>query len=368
MAEVPLQVLDADGKTVKKPKRELDPEFLRKVYRFMVLTRIVDERAIMLQRQGRIGFWVPSTGQEAAQIGSVAAAEPQDWIYPSYREPGVALYRGESLYRLFCQLYGNSDDFLKGRQMPNHWSFRSVRCVSISSPVGTQISQAVGTGIAAKIRKDPLVVIVYFGDGATSEGDFHVGMNFAGVFRAPVVFFCSNNQWAISCPVGQQTGSESIAVKAKAYGFSGVRVDGNDVLAVHEATNQAIEKARTGGGPTLIEAVTYRLGPHSSSDDPKRYRPEGELEEWKKRDPIDRFRKHLASRKLWSEDEEKQLVEELRQQVQQAIEKAEKAPPPALETIFEEVFAQPTSCLEEQKQEVLSEQRVHKDTSEAFPL
>src|SRR5256712_10916763 len=235
------------------------------------------------------------------------ALEKRDWVFPAYGEPGAALVRGLRLETIIAQAYGNAKAPQRGRQRPSHYGSKDVHLVTVSSPVGTQIPQAVGAAWAAKIRKDDIVTMTYFGDGATSEGDFHAAMNFAGVFKAPTIFFCKNNQLAISVPVARQTAAKTLAQKALAYGFEGVRVDGNDVLAVYAATKAAVDKARAGGGPTMIEAVTYPMGPHSSSDDPTRYRSKDEVDTWAKRDPIERIRKDLELKGLWSKDYEDKL-------------------------------------------------------------
>jgi len=218
----------------------LDPALPREgllfLFRKMLLLRALDEKAISLQRSGRIGFFVPSSGQEAAEIGSGYALREGDWVFPSYRDHGVALLRGYPLETLVGQMFGNASDAIRGRQMPNHWCDRAARVVSVSSPVATQLPQAVGAGYAAKMCGDRVAVIAYFGDGGSSTGDFHAAMNFAGVYRTPTVFFCSNNQYAISLPVSLQTASGPIAEKAAAYGFEGIRVDGNDPLAVYRVS------------------------------------------------------------------------------------------------------------------------------------
>ncbi|MGZ8473363.1 MAG: thiamine pyrophosphate-dependent dehydrogenase E1 component subunit alpha, partial [Candidatus Deferrimicrobiaceae bacterium] len=293
--EMPLRVaLREDGSVDPAVDPSLSPEELLFLFRKMLLLRALDEKAISLQRSGRIGFFVPSTGQEASEIGSGFALKEGDWVFPSYRDQGAALVRGYPLSSIVGQLFGNASDPIKGHQMPNHWCDRSINLVSVSSPVATQMPQAVGAGYAAKLRGDKIAVIAYFGDGGTSTGDFHAAMNFAGVYGTPTVFFCSNNQYAISLPVSRQTASGSIAGKAAAYGFEGVRVDGNDLLAVYGVTRDALEKARAGGGPTLIEALTYRMGPHSTSDDPSRYRTEEECDAWREKDPFRRVNRHLA--------------------------------------------------------------------------
>lgn len=329
-----------DGAPSTNVKIDLEPRQLKELYRWLVLLRTLDQRMLNLQRQGRIGFYGTVTGEEAAVVGSAYALTPEDWIFPALRQGGAALMRGMPLSLYIAQCYGNSLDIQKGRQMPCHYSYKPANFVAWSSNIGTQLPHAVGMAYAAKLEKDPVVALAYLGDGATSEGDFHAAMNFAGVWKVPVVFFCQNNQWAISVSLKEQTASASIALKAIAYGFEGVRVDGNDVLAVYAVTREAVEKARVGGGPTLIEAVTYRIGAHSSSDDPTRYRSKEEVEEWKRRDPIERFKKYLREKNIWTEEFEAQLQSELNDQIGQAVQEAEAAPSPPVETIFEDVYAQ----------------------------
>jgi 2-oxoisovalerate dehydrogenase E1 component alpha subunit len=287
-------------------------------------------------------------------VGSAFALERDDWIFPTYREQGALITRGVSLRTLYDQIFGNATDLVKGRQMPNHWASREHRVVSISSPIATQIPQATGFAYAQKLKRERNVTLCYMGEGNTSEGDFHAGMNFAGVWKAPVVFFCQNNQWAITVPFEKQTASGSIAVKAQAYGFEGVRVDGNDVLAVYRTVRQALEKARAGGGATLIEALTYRVGPHSTSDDPRRYRPDDAVEPWRQKDPIGRFEKLLRNLGHLDDARAKAVVDEASEAVRQAAEAAEKAGWPAAGTIFEDVFREPTPNLLEQKKELES--------------
>jgi pyruvate dehydrogenase E1 component alpha subunit len=363
------RIVEADGSFEEALDPRLPEADLEKIYRTMLLTRTLDTRMLSLQRQGRIGFYVPSMGQEACQVGAAFALRPEDWVFPAYREPAAALWRGFPLRTLVDQFFGNSEDISKGRQMPNHYGDRAVNYVSPSSPVGTQIPMAVGAAWAARIRGEKVISLVFFGDGATSQGDFHAGMNFAGVFNIPTIFLCQNNQWAISLPTARQTASRSLAVKAQAYGIEGVRVDGNDVLAVVEVANQAAEKARAGGGPTLIEAVTYRLGPHSSSDDPTRYRPAAQLEEWKRKDPLIRFKAYLEARGLWDEIDDAALQKELDELVTDAVRAAEKAPPPGLETVFTDVYAEMPPHLREQMEEFLkSGERRRPEISDKFPL
>jgi len=364
-----LRIIDADGTYDSKLEPKVAPDLLKRAYRYLVLVRTLDNRMLSLQRQGRIGFYVPSTGEEASQVGSAMALEKRDWVFPAYREPGAALWRGYSVETLIAQAYGNAKDPQQGRQMPNHYGARDVNYVPVSSPVGTQIPQAVGAAWAAKIRKDDVVALTYFGDGATSEGDFHAAMNFAGVFKTPTIFFCKNNQWAISVPVTRQTASKTLAQKALAYGFDGLRVDGNDLLAVYAVTKAAADKARSGGGPTMIEAVTYRMGPHSSSDDPTRYRSKEEVDAWAKRDPIERMRKYLELKGLWSKDSEEKLRAELEDLLQATIKEVERSPPPPIETLFTDVYAEMTPQLKEQMDAFLaSGERRRPEMLDKFPL
>jgi 2-oxoisovalerate dehydrogenase E1 component alpha subunit len=352
-----LQVIKPTGELVEEMEPEIPRDELRRLYRLMVLTRNLDTRGIQLQRQGRIGFYIGCLGQEAAHIGSAYALGPKDWVFPAYREIGAMLTRGITLNQLLDQYFANAEDVQKGRQLTNLFGVKTANYVTGSAPIATQIPHAVGVALAAKIRGDPIVTLSYFGDGGTSENDFHTGMNFAGVFKVPTVFFCQNNHWAISVPVERQTASATIAIKAQAYGFEGVRVDGNDILAVYRTTKDAVEKARNCGGPTLIEAVTYRMGPHSSSDDPKRYRTDEELAEWQRRDPLLRFRRYLEKKKFWSEADEKKAQEETNNEIDEAVQHAEKLPKPALETLFTDVYAEMPWNLEEQLRELGEEKQ-----------
>ena len=272
-------VLD-DVVTVLSPEGVADPATDPKLpgatvvslFKQMLFTRQLDERLVLLQRQGRIGFHIGSLGEEACILGPTAALGDNDWLWPCYREFGALLLRGMPLQRYMDNMYGNANDPVKGRQMPDHYSGRPYKFGSVSSPIGTQITQAVGFSWAAKMKGDPSVSLVFFGEGATSSNEFHNGMNFAGVYKTPTVFLCRNNGWAISVPAEQQTGTKTFAQKAFAYGVKPVRADGNDLLAMIRVTRDAVERARRGEGPTMIEAITHRLSGHSTSDDPKAYR------------------------------------------------------------------------------------------------
>ncbi|HYM38739.1 MAG TPA: thiamine pyrophosphate-dependent dehydrogenase E1 component subunit alpha [Thermoplasmata archaeon] len=333
----PVRVLREDGSVDPAVDPHLSRSDAERLYRGMMLERILDNRMLALQRQGRIGFYGPSIGQEAAIVGAAMAMEANDWIVPQYREPGAALARGMPLKELICQFMTNSGDPAKGRQMPCHYVYRKGNFLSISSPVGTQIPHAVGIGWAMKLRKARDAVLVYFGDGATSTPDFHVSMNFAGVFGVPCVFLCNNNQWAISLPVSRQTATATLAEKAQAYGLPSRRVDGMDALAVYGATRTAAIAAREGRGPTLIESLSYRFGPHSSSDDPARYRDEKEAAVWQARDPLVRFRAYLEAQGGWNDDREAALEKAIGDEITQAVAEAEAMPPVPVESFFTEV-------------------------------
>ncbi len=355
LREFPLQrVVAEDGTVVGDPSRITleDGEVLR-LYRWMVLNRALDERMISLQRQGRIGFYIGSIGEEAAVFGAAAAMEENDWLFPCYREHGAALLRGMPLATFLCELFGNAGDLMKGRQMPCHESWRPGRYASISSPISTQISHAVGAAWAARIKGDDMVALAWFGEGGTSAPDFHTGLNFAAVRRIPVVFLCRNNGWAISVPRERQTGSETIAQKAIAYGMRGERVDGNDLLAVHGAVRRARARAAAGEGPTLLECVTYRLEGHSTSDDPRAYRPPEVVAPWKEREPILRTRRYLERRGALDDAADARLREEVRAEIQRAVAEAEAFPPkPPLESLFEHVYAEPLRQQKEQLAEL----------------
>ena len=341
------QVLDENGTLVGEDPG-LPANDLRRLYRHMLMMRVLDQRMLSLQRQGRVGFYGTATGEEAAVTGSAFALREDDWVFPALRQMGVSLWRGTTFTELVCQLIGNSGDVLIGRQMPCHFSDRKVRTVAWSSVIGTQLPHAMGAAWAAKLKGDDAVCMGYMGDGASSVGDFHAAANFAGVMRLPVVFFCQNNQWAISVPLSKQTASEGIAIKAVAYGFPGVRVDGNDVLAVIDATREAVDRARAGGGPTLVEAVTFRMGGHSSSDDPTRYREGGLVSEWERKDPLRRFRAWLLGKGVIAESDDDTWTTGVNDAIGAAIKEAEALPPPAIETIFTDVYAEMPKHIEEQ--------------------
>jgi pyruvate dehydrogenase E1 component alpha subunit len=339
-----LQVLDESGKVDRKLEPKLSAAQLKELFRLMILERTFDETALNMQREGRIGTYAQSLGEEACHVGPAFAMKKEDWFVPSYREHGAFLARGVPMKNLFIH-WGGSED---GNKMPE-----GQRNMTVAIPVGTHLLHAVGIAWAAKMRKEKIASLVFFGDGATSTGDFHEAMNFAGVFEIPTVFFCRNNEYAISLPrtcedtAGCQTRAQTLAQKAIGYGFEGMVVDGNDVLACYVATKQALEKAYAGKGPTMIEALTYRMGAHTTADDPTRYRSQKEIEAWKKKDPIERFRKYLKAKKMWTAAWEKKIVQEAQQEVRQAIEEYEKHQPKP-EDMFTNVFATIPPHLKEQ--------------------
>ena len=349
----PLERVLRDDGTADPAEVSLPDAELLRLYRLMVLNRTLDERMVGMQRQGRIGFYIGSIGEEATVLGTAAAMEPQDWLFPSYREHGAALLRGMPLATFVCDLLGNAGDAMLGHQMPCHEAWRPARFASISSPIATQIPQAVGAALAARIKGDDVVSLAWFGEGATSASDFHAGLNFAGVRKAPCVLVCRNNGWAISVPREAQTGSETIAQKALAYGMPGVRVDGNDLLAVYEVTRRARARAAAGEGPTLVECVTYRLEGHSTSDDPRAYRPAEVVEPWRRKDPVLRMRTFLEKRGLLDAGAEARLRDEVKEEILAAVREAEHHPAkPALSSLFEGVYAEPLWQQREQLEEL----------------
>jgi len=288
-----LSILAPDGTVDEALMPPLPEGDVRRIYELMVLARTFDQRAVSLQREGRLGTYPPSLGQEAAQIGSAFALQSGDWLFPSFRELGVQLTIGYPIHQILQYWAGDE----RGQLAPPSLNIFPV-CIS----VGTQIPHAVGAAMAARYRQDPVAVAAWFGDGATSKGDFHEGFNMAGVFRLPLVFICQNNQWAISVPLSGQTAAATLAQKALSYGFEGVQVDGNDVFAVYRATRDALQKARGGGGPTFIECLTYRVADHTTSDDAGRYRSADEVAAWSALDPLQRLERYMELCGLWNEE------------------------------------------------------------------
>ncbi|MGB7574775.1 MAG: pyruvate dehydrogenase (acetyl-transferring) E1 component subunit alpha [Thermodesulfobacteriota bacterium] len=333
------QILKPDGTLQPGLKLPIDDKETLALYKKMAFIRLADQRGLLLQRQGRFGTYAPIWGQEACQVGSGYVLQKGDWVFPAFREIGITLMMGIALKNFMLYWMGNEI----GSRAPE-----GINMMPVSIPVGTHIPHAVGTAWAAKLKGDKIVTVAYFGDGATSKGDFHEALNFAGVFRTPTVFFCQNNQFAISVPRSRQTASATIAQKAIAYGFDGIQVDGNDLFAVITATKEAVDKARSGGGPTLIEGVTFRFGPHTTADDPTKYRTDEEIERWKPLDPLVRLRFYLKGKGLWSEEFEQRITEEAQKEIDQAVKDAEAVPSPTSDEIFTSVFAVMTPQLKEQ--------------------
>jgi 2-oxoisovalerate dehydrogenase E1 component alpha subunit len=351
------RVLDNDGKVLKGAKvPEVSDAELHKIFETLLMVRIVDDRMMRLQRQGQLGFYMKSLGEEASHL-SVFPLRKTDWVLPSYREQGAWFWAGYTIKDFINQLFGNEEDPIKGRQMPVHHSANWLNYVSISSPVGTQIPQAVGVAMGMKIKGTDDVAMTFFGEGTSSTGEFHVALTFAGVTKAPVVFICRNNGWAISVPREKQSAAESFASKAVGYGMPGIRVDGNDVLAVIQVSRDAVERARKGEGPTLIEAVTYRREGHSSSDDPSVYRADSEPEEWAKKDPIKRLRGYMKERGLYTEELEAEISERHNQAITDAYERTKTLGAPHIDTLFEDVFEEPPWHLEEQRKYLMAQAR-----------
>jgi pyruvate dehydrogenase E1 component alpha subunit len=349
LAPTVLQILSPSGEVESSLVPDLGGEQLVELYKHMVRTRAIDVRMLALQRQGRIGFYGTCRGQEAATVGSGAAVGRDDWVFPALREGAVLLMRGYPMELYMAQMVGCDLDPTHGRQMPCHFSSAEHHYVSLSSVIGTQITQTMGTAWAMKIKRDPHVVLGYMGDGATSSTDFHCALTFGAVHKVPAIFFCQNNQWAISVPFSKQTASDGIAVKAVGYGMPGVAVDGNDVLAVYCATREAVSRARNGDGPTLIEAITYRQEGHSSSDDPTRYRDAETHAMWMERDPIRRYRNFLELEGLVSDELDHEIEQGVKQAVNAAITAAEASTTPDVGTLFSDVYAGTPAHLAEQR-------------------
>lgn len=340
-----LSILDENGRLDQELEPSIGKETLLDMYRSMLLGRRFDERMLDLQRQGRIGTFPPIKGQEAAHVAAVCQLAENDWFVPAFRETAAEILRGRSMESIILYYNGfNEGTIISPRQ----------KDMPMAIPIATQIPQATGLGYAARYKKSGDIVMTFFGDGATSEGDFHEGLNCAAVFQTPVVFVCQNNQWAISIPLKKQTITDSIAQKAIAYGMPGILVDGNDVLAVYSAVSEAIERARTGGGPTLVECRTYRMMMHTTADDPSRYRTEEEVEYWRKRDPILRFEKYLIEKGLADSVSLEKMNSQILKQIQEAVDNAENQMENLSDTtdIFDHLYSDLPPHLLAQKQQV----------------
>jgi pyruvate dehydrogenase E1 component alpha subunit len=350
-----LSILDSDANLDVALEPQLSPDDLKRLYRAMVLGRRLDERMLRLQRQGRIGTFAPIKGQEASQIGSVFTLEAKDWMVPSFRETAAMLWRGWPIERILAFYAGRLEGGQPGPEQ---------RDLPVAMPVATQLPHAVGIAYGIQYRGEDAVVMVYFGDGATSEGDFHEAANFAGVWHGPVVFVCQNNQWAISVPLKKQTNSRTLAQKASAYGFPGIQVDGNDVLAVYAASREAVDRARAGGGPTLIECVTYRLGMHTTADDPTKYRSEEEVKAWEQKDPLTRFRAYLERKQLLDASVE----DEVDAEIARGVERFEALPAPDPLGMFDHAYAELPASTAAQRDEIAARLQASAGTDVVDPV
>ena len=328
-----LSVIGADDAAGPAPPPDgLDSDALIRMYRAMVLLRTFDERAVTLQRQGRIGTYPPFWGEEGNQVGALFACRDRDWIFPSYRQSALGMLRGIPAATYFAYRRGFGGDL-------GFWNPREHRFAPSCVPIGTHLPHAVGFAWAAQIAGDDACALVFFGDGATSEGDFHEAMNIAAVRRVATVFFCVNNQWAISTPFNRQTASETIVQKAGAYGMPGERVDGFDPLACYGATDRALDRARSGGGPTLIEALCYRIGPHGTADDPARYRDPAEADRWRRQEPVGRLGRYLNRLGVLDEPGIDEARRAARAEIDRAVEELEATAPPATDVLFDHLYA-----------------------------
>ena len=335
-----LQILDEEGNCDESLMPNLSDDEIKKIYETLVLTRVFDQKAFNMQRQGRLGTYIQFKGQEACQVGSALALKDDDFIFPMYRSSGLLIARKHPVAQVL-QYWGGDERGLRSPENINNFP--------IAIPVGTQTVHAAGAAFAANLRGTKQVAVVYFGDGATSKGDFHEAMNFAGVFQVPAIFICENNQYAISVPRAKQTHSETIAQKAIAYGFEGIQVDGMDVFAVYKATKDAVDKARAGNGPTLIECFTYRMADHSTSDDASRYRTKEEMDVWAKKDPIERLEKYMRKKSLLNDSYKETVLKKSQETIEKEVTEFEKMPAPDAKDIFKYVFAEMT---QQQKEEM----------------
>lgn len=365
--EIPiLKILQQDGTVYDGAELpEIDQALAEKTYRALAFHRVLDERMIAAQRQGRISFYMSALGEEATSVGGAAALADQDMIMAQYREQGALIFRGFSLEDFMNQMFSNEKDLGKGRQMPIHYGSNALNYMTISSPLGTQIPQAAGYAYGQKLQGKDAVTICYFGEGAASEGDFHAGLNMAAVHKAPVIFFCRNNGYAISTPSDEQYVGNGIASRGVGYGIKTVRIDGNDILAVMKAVQLARQHALEKSEPVIIEAMSYRLGAHSTSDDPSGYRTKEEEAKWHEHDPISRFKLWITEKGWWNEEQETELFERLREEILAAVKVAEKIDKPPLEDLVTDVYSDVPVHLQTQ----LEELKEHiKKYPEAYPF
>ncbi len=350
---LPFSILNEDGSCPERYRALLNDADLLAIHDMILFSRHFDRRMMMLQRQGRLGFYMTSTGEESTMIGATFCLKPDDPIFLSYREIGCLLWRKVDLRLIMNQLIGNSRDLCKGRQMPIHFCFREWGFPSVSSPVGTQLPHACGYAYAARELATGQVCLAFLGEGTASEGDFHTALNFAGVFRVPCIYLIRNNGYAISTPEAAQTAAKSLAARAAGYGMPGLQVDGNDLLALVNAMRWAVARARDGEGPTLIEAMTYRMGAHSTADDPSAYRSEEETARWAKVDNLARLEHHVRWRGLYDEARKQEALARHEETVRALIADSECWPPPPLDSLFEDVFEHANAHLLEQREEYL---------------
>jgi len=345
------RVIDLEGNPIVD-EPEMDKEMTLKIYENMVKTNIMDNVFHEAQRQGRITFYMTSFGEEASVVASAAALDDLDFVFSQYREQGVLMWRGWSIKQFADQCASNGEDVAKGRQLPVHYGDKALRFVTVSSPLATQISQAAGAAYGLKLQAKDSVAITYYGEGAASEGDYHAGVNFAATLNCPTIFFCRNNHYAISTPSSEQYSGEGTAPRGLAYGIETVRVDGNDVFAVYEATKAARDKAKRDNVPVMIEAMSYRVGHHSTSDDSTRYRSTEEIEAWNQKSPILRLEKYLKRRDWYDEPRWLQFQKDIRKESITELVKAEKADGPPVDTMFEDVYDVLPTHLQEQQAEL----------------
>lgn len=347
-----ISYLSPDGTLSPECKHTIPDDVLVRGLQVMMTTNAVDERMITLQRQGTITFALSSEGEEACAVATAAALEKGDWLYPQYREDGVMFWRGYSIQDYIHHMFSNGNDSILGRQMPNHFGSRDLNVVTVSSPLATQIPHAAGAAYAMLLKKDPHITLAFFGEGTTSKGDFHNGLNFAAVKKTPTIFFCRNNRYAISTRTEDQFATAGIAERGPGYGITAYRCDGNDFFAVHETVSNARHHCLEGKGPVLIEAMTYRLGAHSTSDDPSAYRSQEEEKEWEEKEPIRRLRRYLEQRKLWDEQKDEAYRQQLKKELDAAIDIAKKTPPPPLDSLTSDVYFETPPKLRKQQEEL----------------
>ncbi len=339
-----LQILDESGNCDESLMPKLSGEEIKKLYEMMILIRVFDQKAFNMQRQGRLGTYIQFKGQEACQVGSAFVLKDEDFVFPMYRNSGLLIARRQPMMQVLQ--YWNGDE--RGSKAPPN-----INNFPMSIPVGTQMIHAAGAAWAAKLKGTKEIAITYFGEGATSKGDFHEAMNFAGVFNAPCVFFCENNQFAISVPRSKQTHAETIAQKAIAYGIEGTQVDGMDIFAVYKATKDAVDKARAGKGPTLIEAFTYRLCDHSTSDDASRYRSKEEVDSWLKKDSIERLEKYMRKKGMLDDAYKEKVLKHSQETVEKEVTEFEKIQPPDPKDMFKYIYAEMTPQQIEEMHDIL---------------